>query len=1250
MIKYWGKSDMNKIFRKLIYSLFAPVTAKRGAFASSLGIILGLLPFYGIRIPLLFALSIVFRLNIVALLMGMIIPIFIPFFKSIAFVIYQALEGYSLSLASIRFWLFTSDRHVLSSPFYSFLSRLITGILFAIILFPVFLRLYNSGGKNHKGEKEGIFVDPSRRRWIIIKRMGIGLLAFFLLITVSFIESINQNPIFPDLQLKKDPKVSFITPIAEKISDQKLVKQLKLEEQHDPTIQVDYKKHNQFKPPAITGGQEVYGFYVNWDENSNVSLKRNIRSISVLIPEWMQLQSNLTFNSSEDKSVIALTQAHNVKVMPLINNYINNKFDSDILHRLFKNPDAENRLIQQMLGFIKKNHFSGINIDFEAIYPKDQNRFTQFINKLAAQFHQNGLQVTLDVPPDDPAFDYEALSKAVDRMIVMLYDEHYETSQPGPIASMNWINHSLDNLDIPSSKLIVSLGVYGYDWIEHSSRPADPVTFGDLMDMSLNAPLNIQWDHAAENPYLRYKDGKDQHIVWFLDAATFYNQLKVSIEDGSKGVAIWRLGSEDVSIWKLINKSKAMEDPTQALSGLENPNSVHYSGNGEVLKIVSSSKDGKRELQTDNNGSIVNEEYETFPKPFEVMLYGKPKRKEVALTFDDGPDPVYTPQILDILDQNHIKGSFFIVGENAELHPEIIERLFKEGHEIGSHTFTHPNVASISPIRTKMELNANQRLFQEITGHSMTMFRPPYAADAEPSTPNELLPILRAQSLGYTMIGELIDPEDWQRPSSQKIVNRILKQLPNGNVILLHDAGGNRSATVAALPQIIKALKQRGYTFTTIGDLIGKSKEDIMPSAIKDRPYLVYDKAMFNVIRDWSDGLTILFYSAIILGIIRLALLVTLSRRQVKRYKEIPVDLTFIPPVSVVIAAYNEEKVIGKTIDSILKSDYPAFEIIIVDDGSKDGTASIVTENYKGDNRVHLITKPNGGKSSAINRGFQDAKGEIVVAMDADTLISHDAISLLVRHFKDEKVAAVSGNVKVGNIGNLLSTWQHIEYVTGFNLERRAFAELNCITVVPGAIGAWKREAVKQVGFFKEDTLAEDTDITLTLLRQGYKIEFEEKAYAYTEVPEDLKSLAKQRTRWTYGTLQCLWKHRGAIFSSEHKTLGFIGLPNMWIFQYLYQSIAPIADILFILALFGNDSRLATIGFLLFYLMDFLTSLYAFRLERENPKPLISLFLQRILYKQLMTYVVLKSIISAIRGVTVGWNKLKRNGNVSNQI
>ena len=285
-----------------------------------------------------------------------------------------------------------------------------------------------------------------------------------------------------------------------------------------------------------------------------------------------------------------------------------------------------------------------------------------------------------------------------------------------------------------------------------------------------------------------------------------------------------------------------------------------------------------------------------------------------------------------------------------------------------------------------------------------------------------------------------------------------------------------------------------------------------------------------------------------------------------------------------------------------------------------------------------------------MNLGFKEANGEIVVALDADTLIAENAISLLVNHFKNENVAAVSGNVKVGNKGNLLTNWQHIEYVTGFNLERRAFAALNCITVVPGAIGAWRKtDCRRSRTTFKKIHWQRIPISRLRFYARGKRLNLKKRPMPIQKCRKILKVLAKQRYRWVYGTLQCLWKHREALFNKKHNSLGFIALPNMWLFQYIYQTISPIADILFIIALFGEHPEKAAIGFFLFYLLDFVTSLYAFRLEKESPKPLGSLFLQRILYKQLMTYVVIKSIFSAIKGVTVGWGKLKRKGNVTQE-
>lgn len=471
-----------------------------------------------------------------------------------------------------------------------------------------------------------------------------------------------------------------------------------------------------------------------------------------------------------------------------------------------------------------------------------------------------------------------------------------------------------------------------------------------------------------------------------------------------------------------------------------------------------------------------------------------------------------------------------------------------------------------------------------------------------------------------------------------------------GNVILLHDAGGDRTHTVEALPMIIKDLKEHGYRFVTISELLGKKREDVMPSVYSyDASWLPYDRAVFSGMEYFTKILTTIFYVTIGLGIFRFLFLMYFSFKQKRRDTSRSIT-DYQPFVSVVIAAYNEEKVIGKAIRSILASDYPELEVIVVDDGSRDSTAKVVQEISNEYPNVRLIQKENGGKSSAVNRGFQEARGDIVVSLDADTILASNTISLMVRHFADPHVAAVSGNVKVGNRRNVLTTWQHIEYITGFNLERRAFDELNCITVVPGAIGAWRKQLVKEAGYLSEDTLAEDTDLTLTLLRQGYRIVYEDKAYGYTESPEDVKSLIKQRYRWSYGTLQCLWKHRKALFNVKHKSLGFIALPNMWIFQFFSQSVSPFADILMVIGLFSSHP-LKVLGFyLLFFVIDMLASLFAFWLERENPKPLLWLIVQRFAYRQLMTYVVIKSILSAIQGIEVGWNKLKRLGSVAQSL
>ncbi|RUS47530.1 DUF2062 domain-containing protein [Cohnella sp. AR92] len=1233
---------MNRLADRLALSLFAPFGKLRGATAGSIGLFVGMLPIAGFRFALLLALSIMLRMSLPALVLGLSVTFLLPYLHLLTFSLGHRLAAHDAYLAAVPDLTIRNAALWTTGSGSYWAGSVISGLLLATLAFPFFMLLFNLPRKRRVQSKNYVFKDEFGRRWVLLRRLGVLTIGVALAIVAVFCASLDSVPLLPDLGLKQPH--SPHSSMEKQLSENELIQQLKDEDQKHPTFQVGYRRHHldRLSASSSPGKQEVYGFYVNWDENSKQSLLQYSRELTTLLPEWLHMNSDLTISDETDPDVLKLADRRNLAVQPLISNYTDDHWDEEAVHRLLQSPEKQQELIRSLHALVTKYGESGINLDFEAVEPDDQDLLTAFVQSLTQAFHADGLQVTQDVPADDDAFDYGALAQVADRLIVMMYDEHSETGDPGPIASSNWFEQSLNQLDIPPGKMVVSMGNYGYDWIANSKQPADNLTFGDLMELAEQSKLPVYWDDEGDNPYIRYQDGEDSHIVWFLDAATFYNQLKIVQENGFRGVALWRLGSEDPGIWSLLGKpSPSASD----LSVLYNPSPVHYSGEGEILRIASTSNEGKRSVETDEDGYIDNETYESIPTPFEVERYGKIKSKQVALTFDDGPSGRYTPEILDILNKYKIKASFFVVGENAEAYPGLIKRIYKEGHELGNHTFTHPDVAAISPTRTRLELNATQRLIQEITGHSATFFRPPYVADAEPSTPSELLPILRAQQMGYTMAGELIDPEDWQRPSTDAIVDRVMSRLHEGNVILLHDAGGDRSQTVEALPRIIEQLQRQGYSFTTLSALIGKTRAETMPPVSDaDLPLLQYDRAVFQWLKGWNLGLRDLFYAAIAIGMLRVAMLFWLSLRHKRDRSSGRVNADYAPPVSVVIAAYNEQKVICNTIESILLSDYPNYEVIVVDDGSTDETARAVLERFGERSDVRLITKPNGGKASAVNTGYRQANGEIVIAFDADTLIASDSITRLVCRFQDERVAAVSGNVKIGNTGNLLTIWQHIEYVTGFNLERRAFDKLNCIAVVPGAIGAWRKSAVEDAGYYSEDTLAEDADLTLSLLRSGYKIHYEERALAYTEAPEDVQSFAKQRYRWTYGTLQCLWKHRGAMFNPKHPALGFIGMPNMWLFQYVYSVLSPLIDLLFVFSLFSGGSRIATAFYLAFFLLDLSVAYYAFRLEKENPKPLLWLFLQRIVYRQLMTYVILKSIFAAVRGSPVGWNKMKRRG------
>jgi cellulose synthase/poly-beta-1,6-N-acetylglucosamine synthase-like glycosyltransferase/peptidoglycan/xylan/chitin deacetylase (PgdA/CDA1 family)/spore germination protein YaaH len=1011
------------------------------------------------------------------------------------------------------------------------------------------------------------------------------------------------------------------------------------------------------KPAAKTtgGAPLVFGFFVNWDPGSIVSLRLHLSHITHLVPEWLTLQNaNGDIDDQSDQTVIAIAQQANLPILALLTNFRGGWQPGDV-RRILNDRDRRHDLIANIRSNLAEHKFAGVNVDFENLARRDRAPLVQFMRELADDLHRHGYIVTQDVPAGDDAYDIKQLAAANDYLVPMVYDEHYQSGETGPVASETFFEDKLDEIAklAPPEKIVIGFGNYGYDWPIGSTGGRE-VTFDDVMAAASGSRGAIEWNATAENPVLRFTADAQQHEVWFLDAVTALNEITAAHDTGFRGVGLWRLGAEDPGLWKVLKREMWPEDdfnpaPLQTMEATQQ--TPRRYGKGEIIRVTETPHGGARVVTspTTPDGDF-SERYTQYPTPYVISHSGDPgDQKVLCLTFDDGPDPQFTPRVLDILKSRHVPATFFVVGLNAENNPATIKREYREGHEIGNHTYTHPNVAIASARRLELELSTTQRILENLLGVSTIFFRPPYNADSDPETPEEILPLQRAQNSGYTTVAETIDPRDWQPGvTADSIVSEVQNEIGNGHIILLHDAGGDRTATLQALPRIIDRYLAEGYRFALVGELLGKSRSQIMPvpSADEMRLARIEGQALGFEAR-FLQSLGILFLAAIYLTLARSVLFGILAVLQKIREKKRHYDDSFRPPVSVIIAAYNEETVIARTVESILRNGYPEMEIIVVDDGSKDRTLAVLREAFDGNPAVRILTQLNAGKSAALNHAISFAQYEILVAVDADTLFRTGTIAKLVRHFSNPQVGAVSGNARVGNRKKWITRFQSIEYIYGFNLDRRALDYLNAITVVPGAVGAWRKDLVVAQGGFGHDTLAEDADLTLAIRREGYVIRYEQDAIAYTEAPEDGRSLAKQRFRWSFGTLQAAWKHRDALFVPRYGTLGFVALPSIWLFQVLLSTLSPFAEVAMLVALTAGNWRIVLAYYFGFFGLEVVTGLLAYSLEGVAAWDLFLLFFQRIYYRQMMLYVLGKSLTFALRGRLVGWGKLERKASVS---
>src|SRR5208337_3147066 len=776
------------------------------------------------------------------------------------------------------------------------------------------------------------------------------------------------------------------------------------------TIARTGRAHQRRKHPSqITLNSEEgvrAAFYVAWDAASYSSLREYARQIDLLFPTWLQVLSadghlqavdpdtNAMFDVVQDQKVRPVNEKvmpflkaedTNMEVFPVVQNFDGNDF-SPVVADFLNDPAARARFRHEIALFLATDRYRGLMIDFESFPKQGQSGYVALLNELSSDLHAKGMKLYVSVQVRNEDFDYKAISDAVDGVVIMNYDEHFPGGTPGPVASQDWFAANLNFAvkAIPKEKLICAIGNYGYDWVERPKKgnlPPDErdkgVSVQEAWIGSRDSEEDIDYDDDALNPHFSYRDDANyRHDVWFLDAVTALNQMRAAQTMGIQTFALWRLGSEDRSLWKVWDVPGEAGAPDKLRDVLPSDD-VDMEGTGEIFRIEARPADGTRTIAIDSNsGFITGENFDPLPQPWRVARYGY-NPNQVAITFDDGPDPNWTPIILDVLKREQVPATFFLIGVQADRFPGITSRIYREGHEVGNHTFTHPDISSMSNRLIRLEVNLTEQLFVSRLGMRTILFRPPYSIDQEPDTADEVRPLQVPQAMGYITVGDKIDPNDWKedpRPTAQQIAERVITHLPPcgadtrfcGSIILLHDGGGDRSQTAAALPAIIQGIRAKGLQIVPLYQLLGKTRADVMPPIPADERWAArIDWLGFEFWDVASHGIVWIFFLGDLLMTGRLLFIGVFAfydRLRKPRYGSATESevLLYKPRIAVLVPAYNEEKVIERTVRAVLASDYPDLRVIVIDDGSKDKTLEVARSAFaeeQASGRVLILTK-----------------------------------------------------------------------------------------------------------------------------------------------------------------------------------------------------------------------------------------------------------------------------------------------------
>ena len=568
-----------------------------------------------------------------------------------------------------------------------------------------------------------VFSDPTGKRWPRLRLILLLAGVLFFLGTVVFVQTLFVTPKlnvpFSLRQLKGQLKALQKQNPADQLSASSLLWRKFAEARQAARKLAGAAPAPSPRPRKKSPNNEVrLAFYANGDPYSYASLEQHAAQITHLCPEWMTVINGLgDLQIDGDTLLSKLTANKGIALLPLLTNLVGDTWEPEAIENLAHGPaQRQDRFIQRVLSVLRNAKAAGVVVDWQQIDPAYKKDITGFIDKFADALHDDNKELWLCVQPSQELdyIDFDALGDNVDRFVAMLFDETSDTDPPGPLASRSWFEGWAHVLlqDADTKQWIIAIGSYGYDWTI-GGRKAEMISFSEAMSRANDAEIeSAEVQGPGYSPYFYFQDEDKEHAVWFLDTATFVNQLREVRDKKAGGFALYRLGSEDPAIWDALNVPRDFKldnQMRQALELIKSTDTITDVGDGEIVTVDEDRTDGRRKLAVDGEGYLTAK-YVRFAEFPTLYHQGAGGEHQVAITFDDGPDPRWTPKVLDILKAANVKAAFFLVGVNAERYPGLVRRIVSEGHEIGNHTYYHPNLALCWPEHIRVELNATQLL------------------------------------------------------------------------------------------------------------------------------------------------------------------------------------------------------------------------------------------------------------------------------------------------------------------------------------------------------------------------------------------------------------------------------------------------------------------------------------------------------------------------------------------------------------